>query len=261
MGKIEYIKKGKCIWCLKSRPDVQFITKPHTIPRKLNHENIGFDICDSCNSFFGSDKNDSIVTYSIDKISQEFFNVHKFSLTDKNSESWKKFKSQFFDYYHSSKKLKIKVDYRSNPIYANEFTRKFKRGIYNMFLQEYHRVTENGHDKKFDKIRDFVRNNNGDIPLFYLVSSNGVRIHENLNEPLQIPFNKYSLQNIDKFGFFTLMMTGLQFYLAVTVKSDENTDFIIKEANKLIGSGFVFNDLIELKKITQIDFTLAKWNK
>ncbi|WP_167357249.1 hypothetical protein [Myroides marinus] len=238
---------------------MKFKTKPHTIPRTLNNENIGFDICDSCNSFFGTDNNGSIVSYSLDKISKEFFNVHKFLLTNKNSESWKEFKSQFFNYYHKSGKLKIKVDYIRNPSYANEFTRKFKRGIYNMFLQEYHRITENGLDEKFNKIREFVRNNNGDIPLYYLVSNNGIRLTENIDEPLEIHFNDLSLKIIDNYGYYHFTMTGLNFYLFVTDKAYENIDFIEKEANKLIGSGFVFIDFIELKRINQIDFTLNNW--
>ena len=78
MDRKEYVNKGKCIWCLKTKPDVEFLTKPHTIPRTLNPNNIGFDICDSCNSFFGSDDKSGKVTFSIDKVLKEFFNVHKF---------------------------------------------------------------------------------------------------------------------------------------------------------------------------------------
>lgn len=261
MGKIEYLKKGQCIWCLKSKPEVKFYTKPHTIPKTLNVENIGFDICDSCNHFFGTDESNGIVPYSIDKISKEFFNVHKFLLTEKNPDSWKTFKSQFFRYYHTSKKLKIKVDYFRNPAYAKEFTRKFKRGIYNMFLQEYHRVTENALDERFNKIRDFARYNKGDIPLYYLVSSNGVRVNEDLKKPIQLHINQYAIERIENLGFYDFTMTGLHFYISVTDNSLNNLDTIIIEAKNLIGSGFIFKKLIELKRINQIDFTLQNWNK
>ena len=135
MKKPEYIKNGKCIWCLKSKPEVKFYTKPHTIPKTLNPDNIGFDICDSCNSFFGSDDKLNKVTYSIDKVLKEFFNVHKFLLlTKKDSNSWKNFKSQFFNYYHKSRTLKLNVDYIRNAPYANELTRKFKRETDENFL-------------------------------------------------------------------------------------------------------------------------------
>lgn len=260
MSRKEYIRKGKCIWCLKSRPEVNFFDKPHTIPQSLNSTNIGFDICDSCNRFFGSDNNTERVSYSIDKIFKEFFNVHKFLLTtDKDSNSWKTFKSQFFSYYHSKKTLKLNVDYIRNPEYANQFTRKFKRGIYNIFLQEYHLNTENGLDPKFNNIREFVRNDVGELPLYYLKSSNGVRIVEDFKLPTSIPFNEYGLQNIEDFGFYHLSLTGLYFYLAVTDKAFSNINHIVEDSKNLIGSGFVFTNLIELKRINEIDFTLRNW--
>lgn len=261
MIKTEYIRKGKCIWCLKSKPDVEFYTKPHTIPRALNAHNIGFDICDFCNNFFGSDNKLEMVTYSIDKILKEFFNVHKFLLTNnKDSNSWKNFKSQFFSYFHTRKTLKLNIDYIRNPLYANQFTRKFKKGIYNIFLQEYHRNTENGHDIRFNSIREFVRNDSGDLPLYYLKSCNGVRILEDFQLSHELPFNSNTLEIIDKYGFYQLRMTGLNFYVFATDHAYLNFDYLIHDSNNQIGSGFVFTELLELKKLTEIDFTLRNWN-
>lgn len=261
MATKEYIKAGQCIWCLKQKPSTSFYTKPHTIPRTLNAHNIGFDICDSCNNFFGSDNNQEKVTYSIDKVLKEFFNVHKFLLTNsKDSDSWKKFKSQFFSYYFTSKKLKINIDYIRNPDYAKEVTRKFKRGIYNIFLQEYHRNTGNALDEKFNIIRDFVRYDKGEVPLFHLKGSNGVRIVEDLELSHKLPFNDHSLEILKTYGFYHLHLAGLNFYLAATDVAFSNMDYIINESQVLIGSGFVIKELIELKKMTDIDFTLRKWN-
>ncbi|GGX33546.1 HNH endonuclease [Aquimarina muelleri] len=261
LNKKEYIRKGKCIWCLKSKPEVEFYTKPHTIPKKLNSHNIGFDICDSCNSFFGSDNKLDKVTYSVDKVLKEFFNVHKFLLNNKkDSNSWKKFKSQFFNYYHTSKTLKLKIDYRRNATYINQLTRKFKRGIYNIFLQEYHRNTENGLDNKFDKIREFVRYDIGELPLYYLKNSNGVKMTEDLDLSHGLPFNGYLIEILDKYGFYHLSMIGLNFYLEATEKAKLNLDYLIKDSNHLIGTGFVFKELIELKKLNEIDFTLRNWD-
>ena len=257
----DYTKKGTCIWCLKSKPETTFNNKPHTIPRGLNIENIGFDICDSCNSYFGTDEKGKIVTYSLDKIIKEFFFIHKFMLSKRHELSWRDLRSQFFVYQHNKGKLKIKVDYILNPTYANEFTRKFKRGIYCMFLQEYHRITENGLDARFDTIRNFVRDDKGDIPLYYLVNNVGIRMTEDLDLPLQIPFTEFTLKRIDDYGYYHMMMTGLNFYLAITDQASQNIEWLKDETNKSIGSGFVFSKLIELRKINQIDFTLAKWNR
>lgn len=261
LNKKEYIRQGKCIWCLKSKPEVAFFTKPHTIPKRLNAHNIGFDICDSCNNFFGSDNKLDKVTYSIDKVLKEFFNVHKFLLSNnKDSNSWRRFRSQFFSYYHTSKTLKLNIDYRRNASYANQLTRKFKRGVYNIFLQEYHRNTESGLDKRFDRLRDFVRHDRGELPLYYLKSSNGVRITEDLKIPHELPFNDHVLEIIDNYGFYQLRMTGLNFYVAATEKASSNFDYLISDSRKQIGSGFVFKELIELKKLSEIDFTLRNWN-
>lgn len=261
MKKVEYSKKGICIWCLKSKPEIMFKTKPHTIPKSLNSENIGFDICDSCNSYFGTDDKLNKVTYSIDKIVKEFFNVHKFLLNNKkDSNSWKTFKSQFFSYYHQSQKLKINVDYIRNPQYANELTRKFTRGIYNIFLQEFHRNTELGLDNEFDMIRNFVRYNIGEVSIYYLVSNKGLRISEDLSLPFELTFNKNVLRTIKEYGIYHFSMTGLNFFLEVTGKAKSNQEFLINEANNLIGSGFVFKRLVKLTRIDQIDFTLQKWH-
>lgn len=261
MKKPEYIKNGKCIWCLKSKPEVKFYTKPHTIPKTLNPDNIGFDICDSCNSFFGSDDKLNKVTYSIDKILKEFFNVHKFLLiTKKDSNSWKNFKSQFFNYYHKSRTLKLNVDYIKNAPYANELTRKFKRGIYNIFLQEYHRNTHFGLDSRFERIRQFVRYDNGELPLYYLKSSDGVRLMGDFDLPFELSFNNYVLNILEEYGFYHLSMNGLNFFIAATDKADSNKEYLINKATELIGTGFVFTELIELKKLSEVDFTLRNWN-
>ena len=39
-----------------------------------------------------------------------------------------------------------------------------------------------------------------------------------------------------------------------------NFDYLIKDSNSLIGTGFVFKELIELKKLNEIDFTLRNWD-
>lgn len=257
----EYSKVGRCIWCLKTKPEVQFRTKPHTIPKKLNAHNIGFDICDSCNSYFGSDNKEDIVTYSIDKVLKEFFNVHKFLLANnKDSNSWKNFKSQFFNYYHSSKTLKFKVDDRRNYTYSKALTRKFKRGVYNIFLQEYHRNTGDGLNANFDRVRNFVRFDEGDVPLYYLRNSKGIRMTEDLELPHALVFNDLVMGIIENYGYFHLMLTGLNFYLAVSEKADENIEYLKNDSNSQIASAFVFDSLIELDKLNQIDFTLQNWS-
>lgn len=121
-----------------------------------------------------------------------------------------------------------------------------------MFLREFHRTTLLALDKKYNKIRDFVRYDKGDIPLFYLVSSNGIRMCEDLEKPLQVVFNQYTIDKINQYGFYRFSMTGLNFYLAVTDDAYNNIDKIVNDSKDFIGSGFVYKELIELKKLIKL---------
>ncbi|MCC4227169.1 HNH endonuclease [Zunongwangia profunda] len=261
MTKI-YKKKGICIWCLKSGKETSFLTKPHTIPKKLNAHNIGFDICDECNKYFGYDNNEERIKYSIDKITKEILNVHKFLLSNKkNSNSWRNFKSQFFNYYHSENMLKFRIYYRKNIGFEEAFTKKFKRGIYNIFLQEYHRNTENGLDKQFDALRAFVRYGIGNFPLYYLKNRKGIRITEDLDMPMKFSFNQHVQNIIQQFGFYHMTLKGLNFFISVNEKAFQNIDnYLLPECKYLMGSGFVFDQLITIKRISQIDFTTQDWD-
>lgn len=51
---MEYIAKGQCIFCKRTKEDTAtFKEKAHTIPESLGSSNIGVDICDDCNHYFG----------------------------------------------------------------------------------------------------------------------------------------------------------------------------------------------------------------
>lgn len=50
---MDYINKGTCIFCGKDVTQTTFKEKPHTMPKSLGSINIGVDICDECNHYFG----------------------------------------------------------------------------------------------------------------------------------------------------------------------------------------------------------------
>ena len=84
---------------------------------------------------------------------------------------------------------------------------------------------------------------------------------EDLTQPKELTFNSNVQNDIMKYGFFHLTFTGLNFYIAVNDKAYKNIEtYLIPESENLIGSGFVFKELIEVRKISQIDFTLQNWN-
>ena len=140
------------------------------------------------------------------------------------------------------------------------FTRQFKRGIYNIFLQEYHRCTEKGLDEKFNSIREFARNDIGDLPLYFLVNNGVYMVEDNIDSP-SFSFNKKILTDIDNFGFYQMWILGNIFFLEVTTRSKFSKEiYLKKESQKLIGTGFVYCELRKMQYITDMDFTLRKLN-
>jgi hypothetical protein len=256
LTKRKYINKGKCIWCLKSEPDVTFYNAPHTISKKLGAINIGTDICDSCNYYFGTvDKNLSF-PMSVETAYKEIIGVMKLMLSKLDEDTYKTFKSIYFNFFYSKKTLQFKHSFKSNPYFIASLTRQFKKGVYEVFLQEYHRETGNGLDRRFGKIRNFVRFDKGNLPLYFL-SNNGVYLlEEDINSP-SFTFNKNVISEIDDFGFYTMIVLGNFFFLEVTPRAELSREiYLKKQSSKLIGSGFIFRKLVEMKRITDLDFTL-----
>ena len=54
MATKTYINTGICIWCGKKFPEVSFQSKPHVLSKRLGGDEIGLDICDDCNHYFGT---------------------------------------------------------------------------------------------------------------------------------------------------------------------------------------------------------------
>ncbi len=55
MSRHKYINTGKCIWCGRTESDgATFYDKPHIVPHGLGGQEIGVDVCDDCNHYFGT---------------------------------------------------------------------------------------------------------------------------------------------------------------------------------------------------------------
>jgi hypothetical protein len=256
---MKYVETGKCIWCLKTEPQVSFSKKPHTISKQLGATNIGFDICDECNDYFGKKDKNQKYEMSVELAFKEILNIMKLLLkNDRNENTYKSFKSIYFSYYHSMSKIKLKSHFKSNQNFITNLTRQFKKGIYEVFLQEYHRITKNGLDDRFNSIRNFVRNDEGNLPLYFLVNNGVYFVEENIDN-ISFTFNDKVLSQINDFGFYTMFICGNIFFLEVTLQAKLKRElFLERESKKIIGSGFVFSQLKELELITDIDFTLRK---
>jgi hypothetical protein len=255
----KYIENGQCIWCLKKEPEVSFLNKPHTISKKLGATKIGFDICDNCNTFFGTIDKTQKYPMSVELAFKEIMNIMRLLLgNDLNENTYKTYNSIYFEYHHSKSLIRIKKSFKLRPHFIISLTRQFKKGIYEIFLQEYHRETKNGLDERFNSIRQFVRNDIGNLPLYFL-DNNGVHMVEvNLNN-YSLNFNENVLSQINDFGFYTMIIFSNVFFLEVTPRSEFSREiFLPKESKKFIGNGFIHTKLRKMEYITDIDFTLRK---
>lgn len=256
-----YIKDGKCIFCGKTIDDgATFIHKAHTMPQKMGSDSIGFDVCDECNDYFGKPDKSLSPHLSPEVCVKEIFGLSRFLFNmDKPEHQSDTLRSIYFNVWRSRNIIQFRKTFASQASFDRVFTRQFKRGLYEMFLQEYHKATGNGNENRFDKIRAFARYGTGDIPLWHYQNRGGVFFLPNdLSKPSFI-FSDDSFTMIDTYGFYDFYLWGFWFILEVTDKANLCRDsYLPQKAKEMIGSGFVFKSLVEVKSIFDIDFTLRK---
>ena len=228
----EYVRVGKCIWCGKGKPEVTFNDSPHTISRQLGSTNIGVDICDRCNQYFGSREQTSKYLMSIEVAFKEIFNVSRFLMPDPSAQIQNsRLKSIYFEFYRSKSLLRIKNNFKFQRGFLHNLTRQFKRGVYEAFLQEYHRETGLALEDKFDALRKFVRYDIGDLPLFF-ADNNGIYLLPENRDDVFFGFTTELLSMIDDYGFYQLWFFGHVLYLAVTPKANFSKEIFLKNAAK-----------------------------
>lgn len=254
----EYIKKGTCIFCGKSRPDVTFYDKPHTTPHSLGSDRIGFDVCDSCNHFYGEPDKSMYPRLAVETCVKEIFGVTRFMLNlEKEGHEEDVLKSRYFNFWRSRNTLQFKSSFSGRPYFKRVFTKQFKRGLYELFLQEYHLATENGLDPRFDGVRKYARYGIGDQPVWHL-QTRMMLVEANMDVP-KLTFEKPSLDEIDTYGFYSMYLWGLWFYLEVTPRADLTREvYLSEQAKKVNVGGFVVKDMVLLQDIEQVDFTLRQ---
>lgn len=156
-----YISTGKCIWCGRTIADgASFHNIPHVFPHALGGEDTCTDVCDECNHYFGTTKVHGVP--SIDLTFKEIFNAYRFFFQNLNENSYKKLRSTFFSYHHSTHSIKIRQNFRNDVL-----CRQLKRGLYECFLQKYHQVTGDGNNLIFDSVRQYARYNYGELRVYY----------------------------------------------------------------------------------------------
>lgn len=208
---------GKCIWCGNSEPLVSFKNKPHILPDSAGGNELGNDICDCCNSFFGSKK--SYNQPSPDLIFKEIFNLERFFNGSPSITNGEKYRSELFPLIDGE--LHIKHNILENSLYADSL----KSAFYEIFLQKYHAFTHNGHDNRFDGVRCLARYNANvcGLKVYYVHTHMWFR-KCNMNQT-QIYFNDFHLKELERTGFYSFDYLGYTFFLEIFKNvADENRD-------------------------------------
>lgn len=247
--KKEYAFLGKCIWCLKDKSETSFNTIPHTISRHLLPSHEGVDVCDSCNSLFGTSKKNYLM--SIDLATKEIlnliFHLHKLD----NGEI---LSSTYFNLFKGEGRLEIKKSFKSNATIRKNLLRQYKKGLYAYFLQEYHLHIHNGLDDRFNKIRDFVRFDKGDLPVYSVMGKELFLVQD--NKDFVLKFGDSILNEIENFGVYTIYLFGEIYFLKVIDKPDEIIHGFLNDFNNKTNSARFFSKGIsELLTIEDIDYT------
>lgn len=252
MAKKTYTNTGVCIWCGKKSPEVSFYDKPHILPQSLGGEEIGLDICDDCNHYFGTAIQGKP---SIDMVFKEIFNSYRFFCDNLTENSYKNFKSAFFSYRHNQRKVIIKNNFKSHII-----TRLFMRSLYNVFLQKYHSFTGDGNNPKFKMIRDFARYDIGNPKVLYAYN-NIIFAPKDISNPCLIMSEK-SIDDINNYGVYRFWCLGHIFYLEVLplVFNIKGGQFLQEEANKILIPVSGNEGIFEFHDIMEIDFLMQRFN-
>lgn len=158
-----------CIWCRKTEQETEFKKLAHTIPKSLGGQYICENVCDICNSFFGNHYNGYP---SVETIIKETFNISRvrFLNTDNGvgkNKPMTKFSSIYFNVNLKKNKIELKSSYKYQKGFQEKVGRQIKKGLYKIFLEEIERQTKDGHNPKYDFIREFARYDLGDYPVFY----------------------------------------------------------------------------------------------
>ncbi|WP_128547814.1 HNH endonuclease [Larkinella soli] len=129
-----------CIWCRRTEEQTSFLKKAHTIPQSLGGIHICTNVCDGCNAYFGSATSGKP---SIEAALKEGLNLSRFHILNSVGTVGRghragRYKSTYFDVDFTKEKheLKLKAKYFVLGSFQQTLTRRFKQGLYKVFLEE-----------------------------------------------------------------------------------------------------------------------------
>lgn len=247
-----YTNTGKCIWCGKTSPEVTFYTEPHIVPHSLGGSEIGVDVCDDCNHFFGKA---TLGVPSIDLSFKEIFGAYRTFGNNLDENTHKKFSSAFFQYRHSQHKIIIKNNFNSRKI-----TKQFKRSLYEVFLQKYHAVTGNGNHPMFDMVRKYARYDIGNPHVFY--AYNNVILSTASDEKVVLHMSDKILEDMMHSGLYFFWLFGHMFYIEVlpVAYNANGMRFLKEEGRKWLIPANGDEAIYEFDDVMQLDFLMERFN-
>lgn len=253
----QYKETGHCIWCGKMEPNVSFSTAPHILPKRLGGTEVGFDVCDDCNHYFGTAPKGKFGVPSIDHALKEIFGAFRMFSQNLDSQSYKNFSSAYFSYRHKRGVIRIKNNFNSQKI-----TRQFKRGLYEIFLQKYHFLTKDGNNPKFDFVRNFARYDIGNPHVYY--AFNNVILapgDEERKNPILHMSDKL-IEDMEKYGFFNIWLLGHNFYIEVfpILTNMYSQKYLQMQANSSLLNACGNESIYEFDDIKQIDIFMQRFN-
>ena len=250
----KYSKTGKCIWCGKTNKEVSFNNAPHILPRSLGGEEIGFDVCDECNAAFGTSYKGAP---NVDLVFKEIFNVSRLVMESRDENTYKQFKSVFFNYYHNKKKFVIKSSF---ALKLGTITKQFKRALFEVFLQKYHYETKDGNNPIFEAVRKYARYGEGDLKVYYIF--NNIVLAESTRVPPRLLMSQQLISDMFNYGVFNFWFWGFPFYLEVipTLFNVKGFSYLKEEEARMVVKFKGNERMIELNNIMEIDFLMNRFN-
>ena len=247
-----HINTGKCIWCGRTTEEARFTSDAHILPHSLGGSEIGTDVCDDCNHYFGT------ATRGVPNVNlafKEIFGAFKTFGDNLNENTYKKFSSTFFQYRHSQHKIIIKSNFNSRAI-----TKQFKRSLYEVFLQKYHAVTGNGNHPMLDMVRKYARYGIGDPHVFY--AFNNVLFSTASDEKVILHMSDKLLEDMMHSGLYFFWLFGHMFYIEVlpVAFNANGMRFLKEEGRKWLIPALGNEDLYEFYDVMQIDFLMERFN-
>lgn len=244
-----------CIWCSRNKSATSFKKKAHTIPRSLGGKKICEEVCDSCNSYFGSPGNQKP---SIEVAFKELFNISKHVLLRTTGDYKKtgRYKSEFFKVNWNTYTLNMKPRYKSRSFFQEKLARQLRRGFYKVFLEERSRVVGDAHNNCFDFIRAFARYDLGDYPLYYFTPVKDWVFFstEDALEP-ELKFVDHHNEIMTKFGFYEFYFMGHYFSIPTSINYNLTWDLYLKHVKTKHSE--MYSSMVKIKRFDDVDFAFS----